>query len=108
MLAPLLLAGIIAAPLGSIALLLPGRHRNGTGPAPQSGTAPNPRPAAGPRPWIDAGLRPGPGLLPGPYSPHGPRTGSMPATATRRSRRTHVTDPRHRDTPGRAGGDEWR
>ena len=28
MLAPLLLAGIIAAPLGSIALLLPGRHRD--------------------------------------------------------------------------------
>jgi len=81
---------------------------NGTGQAPQSGTAPNPRPAAGPRPWIDAGPRPGPGPLPGPDSPHGPRTGSMPATATRRSRRTHVTGPRHRDTPGRAGGDEWR
>jgi DMSO/TMAO reductase YedYZ heme-binding membrane subunit len=82
--------------------------RNGTGPAPRSATGPNPRPAAGPRPWVDAGPRPGPGLRPGPDSPHGPRTGSMPATATRRSRRTHVTDPRHRDTPGRAGGDEWR
>jgi DMSO/TMAO reductase YedYZ heme-binding membrane subunit len=77
--------------------------RNGTGPAPRSGTGPNPRPA-GPRPWID----PGPGPAPGPDSPHGPRTGSMPSTATRRSRRIHVTDPRHRDTSGRAGGDEWR
>jgi hypothetical protein len=82
--------------------------RNGTGLAPRSGTGPNPRPGAGPRPWIDAWPGPGRGPLPGPGSPHGPRTGSMPATATRRSRRTHVTDPRHCDTPGRAGGDEWR
>jgi DMSO/TMAO reductase YedYZ heme-binding membrane subunit len=82
--------------------------RNGTSPAPRSGTGPNPRPGAGPRPWVDAGPRSGPGPRPGPDSPHGPRTGSLPATATRRSRRTHVTDPRHRDTPGRAGGDEWR
>jgi len=80
--------------------------RNGTGAAPRSG--PNPRPASGARSWIDAGSRPGPGPVPGPDSPHGPRTGSMPATATRRSRRTHATDPRYHDTPGRAGGDEWR
>jgi DMSO/TMAO reductase YedYZ heme-binding membrane subunit len=82
--------------------------RNGTGPAPRSGTGPNPRPAAGPRPRFDAGPRPGSGPVPGSDSPHGPRTGSMPATATRRSRRTHATDPRYHDTPGRAGGDEWR
>jgi len=82
--------------------------RTGTGPAPRSGTGPNPRPSIGPRPRADAAPGPGPGSVPGPDSPHGPRTGSMPATATRRSRRRHGTDPRNHDIPGRAGGDEWR
>ena len=82
--------------------------RTGTGPAPGSGTGPNPRPSTGPRPRADDAPRLGPGSVPGPDSPHGPRTGSMPATATRRSRRTHAADPRSRDIPGHAGGDEWR
>ena len=81
---------------------------NGAGPAARSGTGPNPRPAAGHGPRIDAGPRSGPGPVPSPDSPHGPRTGATPATATRRSRRTHATDPRYRDIPGRPGGDEWR
>ena len=82
--------------------------RTGTGPAPGSGTGPNPRLPTGPRPRADAAPRLAPGSAPGPDSPHGPRTGSMPATATRRSRRTHATDPRNQDIPGHAGGDEWR
>jgi len=82
--------------------------RTGTGPAPRPATGPNPHPATGPRPWIDAGPRTGPSPAPGPDSPHGPRSGSTSSTATRRSRKTHATDPRYRDHPGRAGGDEWR
>jgi DMSO/TMAO reductase YedYZ heme-binding membrane subunit len=66
------------------------------GPVPRSGPGQNPRPADGP--WSG----------PGPDPRHGPRPGSVPATATRRSRRTHATDPRYRDTPGHTGGDEWR
>ena len=80
--------------------------RPGTGPAPRPGTGPNPRPYPGPRPRADTG--PGPGPTPSPDSPHGARTGSMPATATRRSRRAHAADPRRHDVPGRDGGDEWR
>ena len=80
--------------------------RTGTGPAPRSGTGPGPRPSTGPRPRGDAGPRPGP--APSPDAAHGARTGSIPATATRRSRRAHAADPRSRDIPGRAGGDEWR
>ena len=80
----------------------------GTGPAPWSGPGPSPRSSTWPRPRADAGLRPGPGPAASPDSPHASRTGSMPATATRRSRRTHAMDPRYRDIPGRPGGDEWR
>jgi hypothetical protein len=80
--------------------------RPGTGPAPRPGTGPNPRPYPGPRPRTDTG--PGPGPTPSPDSPHGARAGSMPATATRRSRRAHAADPRRHDVPGRDGGDEWR
>jgi DMSO/TMAO reductase YedYZ heme-binding membrane subunit len=80
--------------------------RPGTGPAPRPGTGPNPRPYPGPRPRADTG--PGPGPTPSPDSPHGARTGSMPATAIRRSRRAHAADPRHHDVPGRDGGVEWR
>jgi hypothetical protein len=80
--------------------------RPGTGPAPRPGTGPNPRPYPGPRPRADTG--PGPGPTSSPDSPHGARTGSMPATATRRSRRAHAADPRHHDVPGRDGGVEWR
>jgi DMSO/TMAO reductase YedYZ heme-binding membrane subunit len=80
--------------------------RTGTGPAPRPGTGPNPRLSPGPRPRADTG--PGPGPTPSPHSPHGVRTGTVPATATRRSRRTHAADPRRHDVPGRDGGDEWR
>ena len=83
-------------------------HWPGAGPAPRSGTGPNPRPAPGSRPRADAGPRPGIGPAPNPESPHGRHTGAAPATATRRSRRVHTADPRYRDAPGRAGGDEWR
>ena len=83
-------------------------HRTGTGPAPRSGTGPDPRPATGSRPRTDGGPRSGTGPVPGPDPSHGPRTGPAPATATRRSRRAHATDPRYHDKPGRAGGDEWR
>ena len=82
--------------------------RTGTGPALRPATGPNPHPATGPRPWIDARPRTGPSPAPGPDSPHGPRSGSTSSTATRRSRKTHAADPRYRDNPGRAGGNEWR
>ena len=82
--------------------------RPGTSPAPGPGTGPNPPLSAGPWPRSGAAPRLAPGSMPNPDSPHGPRTGFMPATATRRSRRTHAADPRNRDTAGRAGGDEWR
>ena len=77
------------------------------GSAPWSGTGPNPH-AAGARSRADGGPRVGSGPVPGAEAHHGPRTGPAPATATRRSRRTHATDPRYRDAPGRSGGDEWR
>jgi DMSO/TMAO reductase YedYZ heme-binding membrane subunit len=80
--------------------------RTGTGPATRPGTGPNPRPSPGPRPRANTGSGPGP--TPSPDSSHGAGTGSMPATATRRSRRTHAADPRRHDVPGRDGGDEWR
>jgi DMSO/TMAO reductase YedYZ heme-binding membrane subunit len=80
--------------------------RTGTGQEPRSGTGPSPRPAPGPRRRGDTGPRPGP--APSPDAPHGARAGATPATATRRSRRAHASDPRYRDVPGRAGGDEWR
>jgi DMSO/TMAO reductase YedYZ heme-binding membrane subunit len=81
--------------------------RTGTGPAPRPGSGSNPRPSAGPRPRANTGSGPGP--TSSPDSPHVARTGSMPATATRRSRRAHAADPRRHDVPGRDdGGDEWR
>jgi DMSO/TMAO reductase YedYZ heme-binding membrane subunit len=83
------------------------RHGADYGSAPRNGTGPNPR-AAGSPPGADGGPRPGTGPVPSPDPYHGPPTGPAPATATRRSRRTHATDPRYRDTPGRPGGDEWR
>ena len=82
-------------------------HGADYGSVPWSGTGPNPH-AAGSRPHTDGGPRVGSGSVPGAEAHHGPRTGPAPATATRRSRRTHATDPRYRDTPGRSGGDEWR
>jgi DMSO/TMAO reductase YedYZ heme-binding membrane subunit len=82
-------------------------HGADYGPVPWSDTGPNPH-AAGSRPRADGGPRVGSGSVPGAEAHHGPRTGPAPATATRRSRRTHATDPRYRDTPGRSGGDEWR
>ena len=82
-------------------------HGADYGSAPWSGTGPNPH-AAGSRPRADGGPQVGSGSVPGAEAHHGPRTGPAPATATRRSRRTHATDPRYRDTPGRSGGDEWR
>ena len=82
-------------------------HGADYGSVPWSGTGPNPH-AAGSRPHTDGGPRVGSGSVPGAEAHHGPRTGPAPATAIRRSRRTHATDPRYRDTPGRSGGDEWR
>ncbi len=92
-----------------------------TGPLPRADSGPMPRLETGPSPRADSGPMPR-GTAPAhgadhgsaPWSGtsaeahHGPRTGPAPATATRRSRRTHATDPRYRDTPGRSGGDEWR
>ena len=92
-----------------------------TGPLPRADSGPMPRLESGPSPRADSGPMPR-GTAPAhgadhgsaPWSGtsaeahHGPRTGPAPATATRRSRRTHATDPRYRDTPGRSGGDEWR
>jgi DMSO/TMAO reductase YedYZ heme-binding membrane subunit len=96
--------------------------RPGSGPPPRTESSPMrrtnprplPRPGTGPIPRADSGPLPGPGPQPGPGpasgpdSPHRTGTGSMPSTATRRSRPTHAADPGNRDTPGRAGGDEWR
>ena len=82
-------------------------HGADYGSAPWSGTEPSPH-AAGSRSRADGGPRAGSGSVPSAEAHHGPRTGPAPATATRRSRRTHATDPRYRDTPGRSGGDEWR
>ena len=82
-------------------------HGADYGSAPWSGPGPNPH-SAGSRPRADGGPRAGSGSVPNAEAHHGPRPGPAPATATRRSRRTHATDPRYRDTPGRSGGDEWR
>ena len=87
-----------------------------TGSMPRLGSDPMPRPGmgpdSGPMPRTGPGQNPGPAAGPGPVPGsdprHGPRAGSAPATTTRRSRRAHTTDPKHRDTPGRTGGDEWR
>jgi DMSO/TMAO reductase YedYZ heme-binding membrane subunit len=87
-----------------------------TGSMPRLGSGPMPRPGmgpdSGPMPRTGPGQNPGPAAGPGPVPGsdprHGPRAGSAPATTTRRSRRAHTTDPKHRDTPGRTGGDEWR
>jgi DMSO/TMAO reductase YedYZ heme-binding membrane subunit len=83
------------------------RHGADYGSAPRNGTGPNPR-ATGSPPSGDGAPRTGTGPVPSPDPYHGPPTVSAPATATRRSRRTHATDPRYRDTSGRPGGDEWR
>jgi DMSO/TMAO reductase YedYZ heme-binding membrane subunit len=82
-------------------------HGADYGSAPWSGPGPNPH-AAGSRSRADGGPRVGSGAVPNAEAHHGPRPGPAPATATRRTRRTHAADPRHRDTPGRSGGDEWR
>jgi DMSO/TMAO reductase YedYZ heme-binding membrane subunit len=83
------------------------RHGADYGSAPRNGTGPNPR-ATGSPPSGDGAPRTGTGPVPSPDPYHGPPTGPAPATVTRRSRRTHATDPRYRDTSGRPGGDEWR
>ncbi|MGH3230429.1 MAG: hypothetical protein ACRDOA_17950 [Streptosporangiaceae bacterium] len=92
--------------------------RANTGSVPRADSGPMPRLESGPVPRADSGPVPRPGTapahgadygsVPGAEAHHGPRTGPAPATATRRSRRTHAADPRYRDTPGRSGGDEWR
>jgi DMSO/TMAO reductase YedYZ heme-binding membrane subunit len=80
-----------------------------SGPVPRADSGPGPNHhAAGSRARADGGPRAGSASVPGAEAHHGPRTGPAPATATRRSRRTHATDPRYRDTPGRSEGDEWR
>jgi DMSO/TMAO reductase YedYZ heme-binding membrane subunit len=85
----------------------------GTGPMPRLGTGPMPQIGSGPYPRSEPGPatgrpRPGPGPEANPEPHHGRRSGPAPATATQRSRRTHATEPRYRDKPGRSGGDEWR
>ncbi len=77
---------------------------DGNGPASRPGTGPDPHAAADRRPRADARHRP----AAGPDPLQGPRTGATPQTATRPRRRSGATDPRHRDNPGHAGGDEWR
>jgi DMSO/TMAO reductase YedYZ heme-binding membrane subunit len=78
----------------------------GTGPAPRSGAGSSPRSAGGS--GSRGGPRPGPGSDANPEPHHGRPRGPAPAAATQRSRRTHATEPRYRDKPGRSGGDEWR
>jgi DMSO/TMAO reductase YedYZ heme-binding membrane subunit len=117
---------------GAMPRLGPGSMpRTDTGPMPRVDTGPMSRPGTGPLHGADLGsapmpgngpvprsgpgqnLRsaaplPGSGPVPSPDPHHGPHGGSAPTTATRRSRRTHTTDPRYRDIPGHTGGDEWR
>jgi DMSO/TMAO reductase YedYZ heme-binding membrane subunit len=89
--------------------------RPATGPGAQGGTGPMPRADVGPVPRVDTGPRPradsGPGLrtgrTPRPDVPPVPPTGPLPRTA-RRPRGAGPADPRDRDLPGAAGGDEWR
>ena len=98
--------------------------RADTGPMPRAGTGPMPRPTAhsgtGPLPRVDTGPMPrvGTGPLPRveqeprprggrPDLPPGPPDGPTPRAA-RRPRRADPADPRHRDGPGPAGGDQWR
>jgi DMSO/TMAO reductase YedYZ heme-binding membrane subunit len=81
--------------------------RPATGPLPSARTGPRPRPDTGPLP------RPAPTPYPDQPLPAGdpatgPRTGPPPQTAGRRSHRAKHGDPRYRDMPGPAGGDEWR
>ena len=82
--------------------------RADSGPVPRADSGPMPRADSGPMPRLEPGPVPRAGSVPNAEAHHGPRPGPAPATATRRSRRTHATDPRYRDTPGRSGGDEWR
>jgi DMSO/TMAO reductase YedYZ heme-binding membrane subunit len=77
----------------------------GPGPAPRPAVGPDPHATADRRPRSDGRHRPS---AAGPDPLQGSRTGAMPQTATRPRRRTGSTDPRHRDIPGHAGGDEWR
>ena len=109
--------------------------RTDSGPMPRRGTGPTPRPDNGPPllpetgpAWGGAGQGPWPAASQDPHAAadrrshadarhrpatgpdplQGSRTGAMPQTATRPRRRTGSADPRHRDIPGHAGGDEWR
>jgi len=100
--------------------------RSGAGPQP--GTGPLPRPGTGPLPRADTGPLPRAGTGPLPRADTGPmpradsdsrlRSGrrDVPAgpaarpepRAARRPRRADSSDPRNRDEPGPAGGDQWR
>jgi len=97
--------------------------RAGAGPMPRAGAGPMPRPAGhpgtGPLPRADAGPVPraGTGSRPGVDSeprarngrPDVPPGSAGPAPrAARRPRRADSPDPRNRDVPGPAGGDQWR
>ena len=90
--------------------------RPDAGPTLRPGSGPMPRLSTGPMPRPDTGspLRPGTGPMPRPSQPmtpadpaSGPRTGPLPGAAARASRRAKPNDPRYRDLPGPAGGDQW-
>jgi DMSO/TMAO reductase YedYZ heme-binding membrane subunit len=102
--------------------------QSGTGPLPRPGTGPLPRADTGPLPRADTGPMPRAGTGPMPRAGTGPmpRAGTEPTLrsgrrdmppgpaagpeprAARRPRRADSSDPRNRDEPGRAGGDQWR
>jgi DMSO/TMAO reductase YedYZ heme-binding membrane subunit len=89
--------------------------RPATGPAAHSGTGPMPRAergqvsraGTGPLPRANSEPRLRSGRAPLPDSPPAPSAGPLRGAA-RRSRRADSADPRNRDLPGPAGGDEWR
>jgi len=86
--------------------------RAGTGPMPRADTGPMPRAGTGPMPRADTGPMPRAGTEPRLRSgrrdvPPGPIAGPEPR-AGRRPRRADSSDPRNRDEPGPAGGDQWR
>ena len=81
----------------------PAAH-SGTGPLPRADTGPMPRAGTGPLPRVDSEPRLRSGR---PDVPPGPPAGPAPR-GVRRPRRADSADPRNRDVPGPAGGDQWR
>ena len=100
--------GPMARPAGAGPMARPA----GTGPVPRADTGPMPRAGTGPMPRADTGPMPRAGTEPRLRSgrrdvPPGPIAGPEPR-AGRRPRRADSSDPRNRDEPGPAGGDQWR